>query len=223
MDKRKQRQEIKAKRAALSDAERDAANHQIAKRIIDSEIFQQSQKIACYMAIDAEVNLQEVIEAILSIRSSSSRGLTAGSSASEQSSLLDPAVKPRDDDSFCSTKHCYLPRVGQNKPGLLHFVEYLKDDKLQTGSFGILEPIFDPQKIIEPDDLDLVLMPLVAFDHQGNRLGTGGGYYDRTFAQASQLLLIGVAYACQEVPQIEASSHDVKLHGVVTEKEFRMF
>jgi 5-formyltetrahydrofolate cyclo-ligase len=217
------RQETKTKRAALSDAERKIANHQIAQRIINSEIFKQSQKIACYMAVDAEVDLQEVIEAILSTQMLSSRGLTAGSSDIDSSKVLDSAVKPRDDDSFCSTKHCYLPLVRHDRPSHLYFVEYSQDDQLQPGNFGILEPAFDPQKIIEPNDLDLVLMPLVAFDAHGNRLGTGGGYYDRTFAQASQPLLIGVAFSCQEVPQIEAQSWDIKLHGVVSEKGFRMF
>jgi 5-formyltetrahydrofolate cyclo-ligase len=188
INKHKQRQEVKAKRASLNDEQRKAANHQITQRIIDSEIFKQSQKIACYMAIGAEVNLQEVIEVI-----------------------------------FSSGKRCYLPLVRHDRPNYLYFVEYLQGDQLQPGNFGILEPAFDPQKIIEPDDLDLVLLPLVAFDAEGNRLGTGGGYYDRTFAQVSRPLLIGVAYACQEVPQIEACPHDVKLHGVVTEKEFRMF
>lgn len=188
MNKREQRQAIRMKRASLSDAQRQAANHQIAQRIIGSEIFKKSQKIACYMAIGAEVDLSEVIAAI-----------------------------------FSSGKHCYLPLVRHDKSGFLHFIEYGAGDDLQPGSFKILEPAFDSQKIIEPDDLDLVLLPLVVFDACGNRLGTGGGYYDRTFAQASQPLLIGVAYACQEVPQIEASSYDVKLHGVATEKEFRMF
>lgn len=188
MDKHKQRQEIKAKRASLNDAEHQAANHQITQFIINSKIFKRAQKIACYMAIGAEVNLQEVIEAI-----------------------------------FSSGKHCYLPRVGQDKLKLLHFVEYLQGDKLPPGSFKIPEPLLDAQKIIDPNDLDLVLMPLVAFDACGNRLGAGGGYYDRTFAAVNHPVLIGAAFSCQEVPQIEVQPWDIKLHGVVTERKFRVF
>jgi len=195
MNERQQiRQEIKAKRAALTAEQRKSANHLIAEQIIAAAIFKKSQKIACYMAKDAEVDLSAVIEVIFSL-----------------------------------DKHCYLPLVRQDKPGYLHFVEYCANDKLQSGSFGILEPIFDSQKIIKPDDLDLVLLPVVAFDSKGNRLGTGGGYYDRTFAlchpesSEGSPLLIGAAYACQEVPQIKPHPWDVKLHGVVTEEEFRIF
>jgi 5-formyltetrahydrofolate cyclo-ligase len=188
MNERQQiRQEIKAKRAALTAEQRKSANHLIAEEIIAAAIFKKSQKIACYMAKEAEVDLSAVIEVIFSLG-----------------------------------KHCYLPLVRQDKSGYLHFVEYCANDKLQTGSFGILEPVFDPQKIIKPDDLDLVLLPVVVFDSKGNRLGTGGGYYDRTFAQTSQPVLIGTAYACQEVPQIKPQSWDVKLHGVVTEETFNI-
>ncbi|MGD9108351.1 MAG: 5-formyltetrahydrofolate cyclo-ligase [Gammaproteobacteria bacterium] len=188
MNQRKQiRQAIKAKRAALTNAKRSAANHKIAQRIINSDLFKSSQHIACYMAKGAEVNLQEVIDAILA-----------------------------------SNKHCYLPLIRQDKSGL-YFIEYFAGDNLQVGNFEILEPKFDKQKLIAPENLDLVLTPLVAFDMHGNRLGRGGGYYDRTFGFTSHPLLIGVAYACQQVLQIAAQPWDVKLHGVITEVGFKIF
>ncbi|MGD9152528.1 MAG: 5-formyltetrahydrofolate cyclo-ligase [Gammaproteobacteria bacterium] len=213
------RQTAKAKRAALSAVERQEKSVKIAQHIINSDLFKSSQHIACYMAKGAEVNLQEVIENILSTQMPSSRGLTAGSKK-YRNLALDPAVKPRDDND--SIKHCYLPLIRQGKSEL-YFIEYLTGDDLQVGSFKILEPKFDKQKLITPEDLDLVLMPLAAFDMHGNRLGMGGGYYDRTFARTSHPMLIGVAYTCQEVPQIAAEPWDVKLHGVVTEEGFKIF
>lgn len=230
MDKYKQRQEVKAKRASLNDAERRAANHKISQFIINSKIFQRAHKIACYMAIDAEVDLSEVIEVIIKTchsepQAKSRKGKIGRdfSVLSQDDASLDSAIKPHDDNNFYFAKHCYLPRVRNDKPGFLDFIEYCAGDDLQPGSFKIPEPAVDVQKIIVPDDLDLVLTPLVAFDSCGNRLGFGGGYYDRTFAHTNHPLLIGVAFACQEVSQIEVCSHDVKLHGVVTEEDFKIF
>ena len=76
---------------------------------------------------------------------------------------------------------------------------------------------------VEAASLDVVLLPLVGFDRQGHRLGTGGGFYDRTFAFRQQSpappLLIGIAYTCQEVDSLEPAEWDVDLDWVVTERE----
>jgi 5-formyltetrahydrofolate cyclo-ligase len=72
------------------------------------------------------------------------------------------------------------------------------------------------------EELNLVLVPLVGFDRRGNRLGSGAGYYDRTFAghqRGAQPLLIGLAYGCQHVAALEAASWDVPLDLVITELE----
>lgn len=71
---------------------------------------------------------------------------------------------------------------------------------------------------VEPD---LILTPLLAFDASGLRLGQGGGYYDRTFAARPGAARIGVAYAGQEVDRLLAEPHDIRLHGVLTEKGYR--
>jgi len=68
---------------------------------------------------------------------------------------------------------------------------------------------------------DLVLTPLLAFDRHGMRLGQGGGYYDRTFEALPEVIRIGLAYAGQEVGQLEAEAHDIGLHGVLTENGYR--
>lgn len=70
---------------------------------------------------------------------------------------------------------------------------------------------------------DLILTPLLAFDGAGGRLGQGGGYYDRTFARLPEALRIGLAFAGQEVAPLALEPHDIRLHGVLTERGYRAF
>lgn len=120
-------------------------------------------------------------------------------------------------------KHCYLPILQDQLS--LRFVHYDEGDALQANRYSILEPVVTTQQIA-PEDLDIVIVPLLAFDKQGHRLGTGGGYYDRTFAfkqAAKKPLLIGLAYADQQAEMLPADVWDVKLDGAVTEKEVIIF
>jgi len=114
-----------------------------------------------------------------------------------------------------------LPTVPTGKRGKLAFSPWHVGEAVEANRFGIPEPI--ATELLEGSSLDVVLLPVVAFDRQGHRLGTGGGYYDRTFAfrQATSPppLLIGIAFACQEVDSIEVAAWDVDLDWVVTERE----
>lgn len=99
-------------------------------------------------------------------------------------------------------------------------VEFKPDIKLVSGRFGIPEP--DPRKsqIVQEDDLDLVIVPGVAFDRQGNRLGYGAGYYDRFLKGLKHRpLLIALAFDVQIMDEIPAEDHDVPLDLIVTESE----
>jgi 5-formyltetrahydrofolate cyclo-ligase len=98
------------------------------------------------------------------------------------------------------------------------FQEILSLDNLQSARFGLLEPERDVGLMVEPDDLDLVIVPGVAFDRRGNRLGFGGGYYDRFFERCNATR-VGLAYAFQVVDDIPAEDHDVKIDWLVTEDE----
>ncbi|WP_409018782.1 5-formyltetrahydrofolate cyclo-ligase [Brevundimonas vesicularis] len=80
-----------------------------------------------------------------------------------------------------------------------------------------------PLPLSETATPDLILAPLLAFDGQGQRLGQGGGYYDRTFARLPYALRVGLAYAGQAVAQLETDPHDIGLHGVLTENGYRAF
>jgi len=125
-------------------------------------------------------------------------------------------------------KHCYLPIL--NKYGKkLSFVPYTKNSVMQNNRFGIPEPIVAKSDILNPHQLDLVLTPLVAFDEQGNRIGMGGGYYDRSFhflrrqPAWQHTRLIGTAYAFQQVRQLPAQAWDVPLMGAFTEYGYQGF
>lgn len=80
-----------------------------------------------------------------------------------------------------------------------------------------------PLPLAETVEPDLILTPLLAFDHFGGRLGQGGGYYDRTFAARPDAIRIGYAYAGQAVEQLVLEDHDVRLHGVLTENGYTAF
>lgn len=118
-------------------------------------------------------------------------------------------------------KRVFLPVL--QKHSKLKFVEFLYDSKTRTNKYGLEEPVGDNE--IEPRALDLVFTPLVAFDLQGNRIGMGGGYYDRTFSflneqhHKSRPRLVGLAFDCQCVEQIGASTWDIPLFHVFTESD----
>jgi 5-formyltetrahydrofolate cyclo-ligase len=97
--------------------------------------------------------------------------------------------------------------------------------KMHRNRFGILEPVYRKRDLIAPRDIDVVITPLVAFDADCNRLGMGGGFYDRCFAFRKHRsiwrkpLLVGVAYDFQQVSRLHTQPWDVPLDAVVTEKE----
>jgi 5-formyltetrahydrofolate cyclo-ligase len=92
---------------------------------------------------------------------------------------------------------------------------------MRANRYGILEPKLNCSQICPLPELDYVLMPLVAFDKFGNRLGMGGGFYDRTLARLyeqhwQQPQLIGLAHACQQVDELPIESWDVPLKTIIT-------
>jgi 5-formyltetrahydrofolate cyclo-ligase len=108
-----------------------------------------------------------------------------------------------------------LPRIDA-KDAALSFRRWNEGDGLIDNHHAIPEPRADADVVIP----DIVLVPLLAFDASGHRLGYGGGYYDRTLA-ALPARAIGVAYAGQEVEALAHEAHDRRLDGVITEKGVR--
>ena len=117
----------------------------------------------------------------------------------------------------------YLPHVERLAPQM-RFAPWRGNHKLLLPNrFGIHEPLVDAAELLEAHELDLILLPLVAFDRRGLRLGSGAGYYDRALSfrsgRSPPPLLIGVGFACQEVPPIPAAPWDVPLDAIATERE----
>jgi 5-formyltetrahydrofolate cyclo-ligase len=92
------------------------------------------------------------------------------------------------------------------------------DAGVVAGRYGIREPAADAPAVA-PGEIDLVLVPGLAFDESGRRLGRGAGYYDRFLAPLS-VVIVGVAFELQLVPEVPAGSGDVPVGAIVTERRF---
>lgn len=120
-------------------------------------------------------------------------------------------------------KQWYLPIVQEHPRRQLYFAPYQPGDLLQPNQYRIPEPVIPRPQWVEPQALDCLLVPLVAFDEGGHRLGMGGGYYDRTLAyQRQQPLappyLIGIAHRFQLVDSLPHNEWDIPLHAIATEQ-----
>jgi 5-formyltetrahydrofolate cyclo-ligase len=119
-------------------------------------------------------------------------------------------------EALAAHKTCYLPIL--TKEGLLQFGTYQANTPLIKNKYEIDEP--QTTQFLPAPQLDAVLLPLVAFDNQGNRLGMGKGYYDKTFAfktKGTPPILIGVAHDCQKADNIPTDSWDISLDFILTE------
>ena len=118
-----------------------------------------------------------------------------------------------------ASKDVYLPVLHPFSPGYLLFLHYDKSTGLQPNRFGIPEPQLNCAKVMPVAALDIVFTPLVAFDVSGNRLGMGGGFYDRTLSQLppdSHCQLIGLAHNCQQVDAVPGENWDIPLQQTIT-------
>lgn len=125
---------------------------------------------------------------------------------------------------WAAKKKCYLPILTSTMQ--LDFFSYQPDDNLHINRYRIYEPT-NTEKI-GIDLIDLVIVPLVGFDLQGNRLGMGAGYYDRTFDFLKQntnkkCFLFGLAYEAQCLSSLPHDVWDVPLDGIITEEKVLMF
>jgi len=106
---------------------------------------------------------------------------------------------------------CALPVVLEKKTPLI-FRKWLPGDVLIAGPHGTLHPREDAPLVIP----DLILVPLLAFDLKGGRLGFGGGYYDRTLAQLTGATTVGIAYDEQAVDEVPSDQLDQRMNWIVT-------
>lgn len=126
---------------------------------------------------------------------------------------------------FMTRHHLCLPYMVTGQKGKMDFYSFKKGDELVENRFHILEPKNQPEKLVLEDKIDVIIVPLVAFDNKGNRMGMGGGYYDRMLKKVRKdCLVIGVAYEFQQVDELLVEEWDMPMDIVITEKncyEFR--
>jgi len=171
---------LNQKRDTLTTDQVKQKSQQICANVLASDIFNNSDCIAVYSALNNEVDLSCLLQS---------------------------------NKSFC------LPVVQADNAMAFHHCD--KNTVMSKNKYGILEPQND--LIVATKEIDLCLVPLVGFNRQGHRLGMGGGYYDRYFAQnktkKSPTILAGMAYDFQEDDTIQAESWDVGLDIIFTNKE----
>tara|TARA_Y100000996_G_scaffold379614_1_gene332999 strand:- start:122 stop:661 length:540 start_codon:yes stop_codon:yes gene_type:complete len=108
-----------------------------------------------------------------------------------------------------------LPKI--KKGSQMDFFVWSNKDPLSINKYGIPEPISD--QVIKPN---ILLLPLVAFDNNLNRIGYGGGFYDRylkKIKKEKKIITIGLAYSFQKVKKVPTNKYDIKLDFVITNKE----
>ncbi|MCA6960821.1 MULTISPECIES: 5-formyltetrahydrofolate cyclo-ligase [Pectobacterium] len=117
-------------------------------------------------------------------------------------------------------KRVYLPVLHPFRAGYLLFLRYAPDTELVRNRLKIMEPRLDVRQVLPLPQLDVLLTPLVAFDYQGQRLGMGGGFYDRTLQYRNYTSRgpypIGLAHDCQQVDALPVESWDIPLPEIIT-------
>ncbi|MCE9533008.1 MAG: 5-formyltetrahydrofolate cyclo-ligase [Planctomycetes bacterium] len=125
-------------------------------------------------------------------------------------------------EALASGKKIIVPWC--NEQGELELFHLTNMDELAVGMYKILEPKPElrrlPEKIVGPTDLDIVMVPGVAFDRRGARMGHGKGYYDKLLQHArKETPLIALAFECQFFPEIPTAGHDIFMDFIITEAE----
>ena len=169
-----------------------------------SPLAWRSRRIAAYLGVDGEVNLRPLLDSLQRM------GKLLALPVVERSSLE------------LGEREGVTPRRSSNR---MSFFAHRLEAPLTRNRFGIEEPA-PGAPWINTRALDLVLAPLVAFDDQGNRLGMGGGFYDRHFGALPERLrplLVGVAHEVQRADALPAAPWDVPLDGILTEAGWRTF
>lgn len=117
-------------------------------------------------------------------------------------------------------KNVYIPKIYRHDKSM-KAIRLKSFEDLKENSMGILEPI-DDSDYINKEEIDLIIVPGVVFDLNGNRIGYGGGYYDRYLEDISEINnKVVLAYDLQVVDFIESESHDINIDYIITNTKFR--
>jgi len=183
------RRRLRALRLGIEPRQRTAAEAAIRATLDRLRIFRRGGRVALYLPLPGEVDLRSCLP-----------------------------------DAWRRGVETYVPRIVSRRRRLMTFVALAPGSTARLNSYGIEEPAA-AARCIAPVGLDVVLLPVVGYDRRGNRLGMGAGFYDRALRRRLDAgrpwrrpRLVGVAFACQELPGIAASPWDVPLDLIVTEQ-----
>ena len=181
-NKKALRASIKQKRRALSIEYRQQASRKMKAELTRLPCYQAAEYIMLYMAMQDEVQLDELIAMVLK-----------------------------------EGKKAAIPLV--TGAGLMEAVELSDMADLVPDKYGIKTVSEEKRRLIAPDKIDLIIVPGVAFDKAGHRLGMGGGFYDRFMLRASRAVRAALAYDCQLLAAVPAEVHDLTVDYIITEKQ----
>lgn len=181
-NKKALRASIKQKRRALSIEYRQQASRKMQAELTRLPCYQAAEYIMLYMAMQDEVQLDELIAMVLK-----------------------------------DGKKAVIPLV--TGAGLMEAVELSDMADLVPDKYGIKTVSEEKRRLIAPDKIDLIIVPGVAFDKAGHRLGMGGGFYDRFMLRASRAVRAALAYDCQLLVSVPAEVHDLTVDYIITEKQ----
>lgn len=188
MNKKDIRKELKIRRDNIAYEEWLLNSQIIENKILKSKVYKECRKLFVYTDFHNEVEMMFLIE----------------------QALLD-------------RKEIYLPKVLEGfEESRMDFFRITSTFELVDGYLGIKEPISDNSKVFDyessKDEKMLMLVPGVAFDNLGNRLGYGKGYYDNYLKDKPNILTVGVCFSLQLVDSFPTSDIDVRLNHILTEK-----
>lgn len=193
-----------------------------------SDIIQQRKNLRTKLrrqrnALDAETQMLHAIDLCKQLTNCSlfkrSKRIAAYLTADSE---IDPEFLI--EKAWRNNKKIYLPVLAPFSERL-YFAPYSCTSKLKLNRFKILEPDVHPKFWLKPQQLDLILMPLVGFDVDGNRLGMGGGFYDRSLGfiplrkSKHAPYLIGLAHQLQQVDKLPIQAHDIPMRMIATEQK----
>ncbi len=188
MEKSEIRRELIKKRDEISDDIWNEHSKTIEKNIMKSRLYKECSKLLLYVDYHGEVGTFTLIE-----------------------------------DALINGKAVYLPKVHEGfNEARMDFYRIASSYELVDGPLGIPEPIPNVEKCFSYEDFKdeklLMIVPGVAFDLNGNRLGYGKGYYDNYLKDKPNIVTVGVCFSMQLKDEIPADESDVKLDLIVTEK-----
>lgn len=200
-EKAELRRNIIKQRQSLSEEKWRTKSQAICTNLSNSSLFNQAKTVLAYFSFRQEPDLSYLFEDLCSQE--------IPPTPLKEGGLLFL------DNTSTNTKNWGFPRC-VDKSLIWHL--WKPEDKLITGKYGIKEPMPDAP-IINPHQVDLILVPCVACDYQSYRLGYGGGYYDRLLSSPEweSIPTIGIVYANAYLPQVPVEAWDKKLDNICTE------